>query len=89
MQVISDSAAESEAAAQHDMERAYVAVPVTASLEQVYNTIKVNSQQCGEVCCLYSQAGDDCIVGCHSLGCVKLSAFCYAASHCMSLYCCV
>ena len=57
MQVISDSAAESEAAAQHDVERGHVAVPVTANLEQVYKSIKVNSQQCVEVCCLSSQAG--------------------------------
>ena len=41
MQVIPDSDAESEADAQHDVERAHVAVSVTATLEQVYKTIKV------------------------------------------------
>ena len=41
VQVVSERTAEAQAAEQHDMERAHVAVPVTASVEQVYQTVKV------------------------------------------------
>lgn len=44
MQVMCDSTAESDT--QHDMERAHVVVSVNASVEQVYQTIKVNQQPC-------------------------------------------
>ena len=41
MQVVSEHTAEAQAAGQHDMERAHVPVSVTASVEDVYQMIKV------------------------------------------------
>ena len=49
VQVVSESTAEAQAAGQHAMERAHVAVSVTASVEQVYQTIKVTRHFCAAV----------------------------------------
>lgn len=46
VQVVSERTAEAQAAGQSDMERAHVAVSVTASVEQVYQTTKVTLQLC-------------------------------------------
>ena len=43
MQVVCERTAGAQAAGQHDMERAHVAVSVAASVEQVYKAIKVIS----------------------------------------------
>lgn len=43
LQVMSERTAEAQAASQHDVERGYVAVSVSASVKQVYDTIKVST----------------------------------------------
>ena len=49
MQVVSERTAVAQAAGQHDMERAHIAVSVTASVEQVYQTIQVTLNLCAAV----------------------------------------